>query len=253
MPEIEARLRLRRAAVFLDYDGTLTPIVNRPDQAWMDGEMRARVARLARLCSVAVVSGRDLPDVQARVGLDVYYAGNHGFDLAGPGGLQYVHAAAAASQSELDAAERELRDALACIAGACVERKRYSIAVHYRQVRKQQVAAVERAVNGARGRNARLRRARGNEVIELLPNLRWNEGAAVHWLMRTLDLDRAETLPICVGDDLTNDGVFRALVARGLGIVVRERPRPTLARYRLRNPVEVRVFLSTLADLLARA
>jgi trehalose 6-phosphate phosphatase len=253
MPEIAARMRPRRPAVFLDYDGTLTPIVDRPEEAWMNEDVRALVSRLAELCPVAVVSGRDLPDVRARVGLDVYYAGSHGFDIAGPGGLYHAHPEAVATEPELDAAERELRQALARIAGARVERKRFSIATHYRLVRSPEVAAVERAVNAVRGRHACLRRGRGKKVIELLPDLDWDKGAAVLWLLHRLELDAADVLPIYVGDDLTDERAFRALVTRGLGVVVREKPRPTLARYRLRDTAEVRGFLATIVGLLAHA
>lgn len=249
MPEIAARLRERRPAVFLDYDGTLTPIVDRPDQALMDAEVRALVARLARLCPVAIVSGRDLPDVRARVGLDVYYAGSHGFDIAGPEGLRHAHPQAVAVEPALDAAERELHAALAGIAGAFVERKRFSIATHYRLVRAAKLAAVERVVNGVHGRHPSLRRSRGKKVIELLPALDWDKGTAVLWLLQALELDAARFLPIYIGDDLTDERAFRALATRGLGIVVRDRPRPTLARYRLRDPAEVRGFLATLAGL----
>lgn len=253
MPEIAARLQGCRPAVFLDFDGTLTPIVERPEQALMDTETRALVARLARLCPVAVVSGRDLPDVRARVGLEVCYAGSHGFDIAGPGGLRHAYPQAVAAEPKLDAAERELRAALAGIAGALVERKRFSIATHYRLVRSADVAAVERAVNAVRGRNPGLRRGRGKKVIELLPDVDWDKGAAVLWLLHALDLDAADVLPIYIGDDLTDERAFRALAKRGVGIVVRDRLRPTLARYRLRDPVEVRGFLATLAGLVEHA
>ena len=252
MPEIAARLRGRRPAVFLDYDGTLTPIVDRPEEARLPEEVRALVARLAALCPLAVVSGRDLPDVRARVGLDVYYAGSHGFDIAGPGGTLHTPPQAVAAEPVLGAVERELRAALAAIAGAHVERKRFSVATHYRLVRTAEVAAVERAVNAVRARHAGLRRGRGKKVIELLPDIGWDKGAAVLWLLGALDLDDAEGLPIYVGDDLTDERAFRALASRGLGILVRDKPRPTLARYRLRDPAEVRAFLATLAGLLAR-
>ena len=79
----------RRLAVFLDYDGTLTPIVAHPEDAVLHDRMREIVERLARRCPVAVISGRDLADVRARVAIDdIVYAGSHGFDIAGPGGLR---------------------------------------------------------------------------------------------------------------------------------------------------------------------
>ena len=253
MPEIAARLRAKRAAVFLDFDGTLTPIVERPEQAEVDPAVRQLLERLQGHCPVAVVSGRDLSDVRARIGLDLHYAGSHGFDIAGPGGLAHTHPQVASIEPALEAAERELRGALAEIQGALIERKRFSIATHYRLVRAAEVAAVERAVNGVRGRHPGLRRERGKKVIELLPDLHWDKGQAVLWLLRALELDTDLVLPIYIGDDLTDEHAFRALVTRGLGIVVRDKPRPTLARYRLRDSMEVRAFLATLAGLLGQA
>ena len=87
--EIRARLADRQPAVFLDYDGTLTPIVPDYTQAFLAQEMRAAVDRLSRSCTVAIVSGRDLAMLQSLVGLDtVYYAGSHGFEIAGPAGSE---------------------------------------------------------------------------------------------------------------------------------------------------------------------
>src|SRR5690606_15157717 len=75
----------RPLAVFLDYDGTLTPIVPHPADAFLTPEMRRMIAALAERFPVAVISGRDRPDVAARVGLGtLYYAGSHGLDIAGP-------------------------------------------------------------------------------------------------------------------------------------------------------------------------
>src|SRR3970040_492330 len=79
-------------AVFLDFDGTLAPIVDRPELAGIDPPTRNAVERLARRCTVAVVSGRDVDDVRARDGIKgIYYAGSHGFDIVGPGGLHQEH------------------------------------------------------------------------------------------------------------------------------------------------------------------
>ena len=81
------RLGGRQPAVFLDYDGTLTPIVDRPEDAVISEEMRDAVRRLARHCTVCVVSGRDRPVVQQLLGVDdLIVAGSHGFDVWSPSG-----------------------------------------------------------------------------------------------------------------------------------------------------------------------
>nr|NIP73230.1 trehalose-phosphatase [Gammaproteobacteria bacterium]NIR30345.1 trehalose-phosphatase [Gammaproteobacteria bacterium]NIR98189.1 trehalose-phosphatase [Gammaproteobacteria bacterium]NIT63856.1 trehalose-phosphatase [Gammaproteobacteria bacterium]NIV20860.1 trehalose-phosphatase [Gammaproteobacteria bacterium] len=87
LDEIAERMRDKRPCLFLDYDGTLTPIVARPELAVLSEALRDTLRRLARRAMVAVISGRDLQDVRERVGLsELYYAGSHGFDIAGPAG-----------------------------------------------------------------------------------------------------------------------------------------------------------------------
>ncbi len=248
--EIAERARGRRLAVFLDYDGTLTPIVDRPEDAVMGTQMRETVAHLATHRMVAVVSGRDLADVRNRVGLaNLVYAGSHGFDIAGPAGLQQVLPQAQESVPALDAAEHALNVALGSIDGALVERKRFTIAVHYRLVRDADVPAVDRAVDGALAAHPDLRKRHGKKVFELQPDVAWDKGAAVRWLLEALELDGPDVLPVYVGDDLTDEDAFRALAGRGIGVVVLDAPRATAAGYALRDPGEVRVFLATLAAL----
>jgi trehalose 6-phosphate phosphatase len=245
--EITARARGKRLAVFLDYDGTLTPIVDRPEDAVMGQPMRETVARLASHRMVAVVSGRDLPDVRERVGLTgLVYAGSHGFDIAGPGGLEQVLPQAREVVPALDTAERSLVSAIDGIDGALVERKRFTIAVHYRLVRQSEVPAVERAVDAALADHPGLRKRHGKKVFELQPDVAWDKGAAVRWLLEALDLDGPDVLPVYVGDDLTDEDAFRALASRGIGVAVLDAPRATDAGYAVRDPDEVRIFLDAL-------
>ena len=79
----------RELAVFLDYDGTLTPIVPRPEDAVLAPPVRDTVARWRATAPSAIISGRDLADVRALVGVEgIVYAGSHGFDIAGPKGAR---------------------------------------------------------------------------------------------------------------------------------------------------------------------
>src|ERR1041385_7432342 len=135
-----------RLAVFLDYDGTLTPIVSRPEHAWLSESMRQTLRRLAARVPVAILSGRDLDDVRGRVHVDgIVYAGSHGFDIAGAGGLR--RELGAAYLSVLDTAEAELREALDEIQGAQLERKHFSVAAHYRNVNENDAFKVALAVS----------------------------------------------------------------------------------------------------------
>jgi alpha,alpha-trehalase len=128
--EIAARLAGRRPAMFLDYDGTLTPIVSQPEDAILSDEMRDVLRELAGLCTVAIVSGRDRADVEPLVALDgLIFAGSHGFDIAGPD-LRLEYEGGRDRLPDLESAERELRERIDPIAGARVERKRFAIANH---------------------------------------------------------------------------------------------------------------------------
>jgi trehalose-phosphatase len=241
--------RRDQLAVFLDYDGTLTPIVSRPDQAVLANSTRAILSTLAAKIPVAILSGRELKDVRKRVAIDgIVYAGSHGFDIAGPRGLQRQEARE--FLPALDAAEKELREKLAGIPGALIERKCFSIAVHYRNANESDFPKLEREVSEIAARHRKLRRIDGKKVYELLPNIDWDKGKAVLWLLEKLGLERRNAHPIYIGDDRTDEDAFRALEQRGVGILVSEQPRPTAARYSLRNPTEVERFLHELVATL---
>jgi trehalose-phosphatase len=246
LESIRESLRGRVPAVFLDYDGTLTPIVARPEAAALDGRVRECLARLARLCPVAVMSGRDLVDLRTRVGLpQLYYAGCHGFEIEGPG-WRYEHPPGVAVLPTLEAAAAELAELLAGIAGVRVERKRFAIAVHFREMDEADLSALGRAVDRVSGRHPTLRMRQGKKIVESLPDVPWHKGAALGWLLARLGLDRSEAMPICLGDDVTDEDAFEAVATGGLGIVVLDAPRPTTAHYRLVGPEEVHRFLETL-------
>ena len=247
--EIIAGASGKRPSVFLDYDGTLTPIVSRPEDAWLPESMRETLGSLAARVPVAILSGRDLDDVRGRVLVDgIVYAGSHGFDIAGAGGLR--RELGAAYLPVLDSAETELREALDEIQGAQLERKHFSVAAHYRNVNENDAFRVALAVDGVAARHRELRRMDGKKVYELLPDIDWNKGKAVLWLLETLGLQSRNALPIYIGDDRTDEDAFWALKSRGVGILVSEQSRPTAATYSLKNPGEVEQFLYALTSHL---
>jgi alpha,alpha-trehalase len=248
--EIAALLADKPIAVLLDYDGTLTPIVDNPANAVLAEEMRAAVRELARRAPVAVISGRDLEDVGRLVGIkSVVYAGSHGFDMRFPGGRRLEHARGAEYLPALDAAEQELRTRLRNVPGARVERKKFAIAAHYRRAQESDVPAIEAALDDVLRQHAELRKTSGKKVFELRPAAQWHKGSAVLWLLRELGLN--DGLPVYIGDDETDEDAFAALRGRGITIAVRESPRPTAARYTLRDSAEVRHFLEWLARTIA--
>ncbi len=235
-----AAIAKRKPAFFFDYDGTLTPIVRRPEDAILTENRRETLRRLAQDYFVAAISGRDRADVQQKVGLDeIVYAGSHGMDITGPGGLNRAHDEAAAMLPDIDAAEHALKSRLANVEGAQIERKRFAIAVHFRNVPDNYVQDVETIVNEVNTEWPGLRRSGGKKVFELRPDVDWDKGRAVLWLLDTLDLRQGDIVPLYVGDDLTDEDAFRALLDVGVTVLVGDHGAPTTAGFRLADPAEV--------------
>lgn len=253
LPDLARRSEGKRFAVFLDYDGTLTPIVARPELAVLSDATRSTVGDLATRCPVAVISGRDRADVAELVRLgSVYYAGSHGFDISGPDGCRMQHQGGVDAAPALRAAEEQLRSRLAGVEGAAVEGKAFAIAVHYRLVQERQVPHVAEVVDSVAGEYPGLRVTGGKKIFELRPRIEWDKGRAVLWLLRALDLDLGAVCPIYIGDDETDEDAFEALAERGIGILVRDGPRETAARYALGDPADVRRFLEGLRSVIDR-
>jgi alpha,alpha-trehalase len=249
---IEHKLENHQLALFTDYDGTLTPIVPRPEDAILSEEMRALLRELAQKVTVAVISGRDLADVQDKVKLkNLYYAGSHGFEIAG--GTQEIYhqqEKAQASLEDLDEVQTVLDDRLQVIPGVRVERKKFAIAVHYRQVSDSEINDVESIVNQVTECYSRLRKRSGKKIWEIQPDIPWDKGRAIYWLLEQLELDSVEVLPMYLGDDTTDEDAFQALSGQGVSIRIGSADEPTQADYVLQDSQEVKQFLQELLKIL---
>ncbi|OBI81093.1 trehalose-phosphatase [Mycobacterium sp. 1245805.9] len=243
-------LTARRPAVFYDFDGTLSDIVNDPDAARPVAGAVEALEKLAAQCPVAVLSGRDLADVTRRLGVPgIWYAGSHGFELTAPDGTHHQNEEAAAAVPVLEQAAGELRDKLGSVPGVVVEHKRFGVAVHYRNAARDRVGAVIAAVHEA-GRRDALRVTTGREVIELRPDLDWDKGKTLRWVLEHLG-GSGPLVPVYLGDDITDEDAFDAISGDGIPILVRHNEdgdRATAARFALDTPAQAAEF----TDLLAR-
>ena len=239
-------------AIFLDYDGTLTPIVDDPTEAKIGKDERAILGEVAKSLPLAIVSGRALDDVKSHVGIEgIVYSGSHGFEIETEEGERSETEEAADAVPELDEAEELLVAGASDLPGVMIERKPYAIAVHTRR------AESEEARKGA-GELARdvvdrfdhLILRGGKEIHELRPAIDWDKGAAVRQLV---DLLPGKPVPIYIGDDETDEDAFRAVrTLGGLGILVGTAPgEETWADYTLRDPKEVLEFLAKVSGSLA--
>jgi trehalose-phosphatase len=247
-----ARARAGRLFLALDFDGTLAPIVPSPAAAALPAAARAALLRLAQRpdTDLAIVSGRALEDLRPRVGIpDLYYAGNHGLEIEGPG-VQEVHQEATSARPDIVACAAVLRERLAGLEGAVLEDKGLTLSVHYRQAPDRATVERVRAVAlescaAAPG----LRATEGKMVVEIRPAVDWDKGRAVRFLLEILGAAAPAAGPaLFIGDDRTDEDAFRALDQRGDGVIVAPTPPAlTAATAYLRSPAEVVCFLESLS------
>jgi len=240
----------QEAVLCLDYDGTLTPIVENPEEARISGEMRAQVKAVAQRMPVAIVSGRGLPFIQAQMQLkEVYYAGSHGFEIRGPGGFQHEQEEAQRLMPLLDEVEATLKRELQSIQGAEVERKKYGMAVHYRKVAPDQVPDVKQLVEKQLSQYPSLKGGKGKMVLELKPNIDWHKGRAVHFIADRIAQSDTPLAILYIGDDITDEDAFQ-VIDRGAGLLVGAHDEDSAADYRLENVEAVQRFLQQLTEKL---
>lgn len=246
---LNARLDDKRLVLFLDYDGTLSHIVEHPDHAALDEATRRAVSRAAAKHPVYVISGRDLDDVRGRVAVEeIDYVGSHGFQMpeAVPGidpeSLEEaVH--------ELGLAANELEQWLDYIDGVFIERKKYSFALHYRRADRLDLQQINAAARDVMERYGSVTCKKGKEVIEFVPDIPWDKGRCVQALMSRWKeaAGGRDAYAVYIGDDITDEDAFRVLDRdTGLGVLVADSARESAAEFRLSDPESVRAFLDAL-------
>lgn len=253
--ELAGMVRNRVPAVFLGYDGALSRLVADRDEATrVEGALPA-LARLAKSCPVAVISGRSLADVEDRIDIGgVWYAGSHGFELRSPSGALHRYEDARADIAVLERAADEVERRVADVPGAAVENTWFAVAVRYHDVDDARVTEVLTAVEEISHDHPELRVARGRRVVELRRDLEWDKGRALHWALEWVAPGPA--LPIYVGDDLTDEDALDAVERTGLGIVVRSDEhgdRFTAAHVAVEDLYGLVRILELLSDELERA
>ncbi|MCL4558165.1 MAG: bifunctional alpha,alpha-trehalose-phosphate synthase (UDP-forming)/trehalose-phosphatase [Deltaproteobacteria bacterium] len=229
--------------LFLDYDGTLAPIADRPQAAVLDKDVRAVMDRLRTVCPMAVVSGRMLSDIMDRVGIkDIIYVGNHGAEIWDGTGI-VPGSDGPVDTGVLDEFKERVSSVLGDVDGVVIEDKGRTISVHYRNVDPRRIDRVTgdfRRV--ADGYADRLRITSGKGVLEARPLDAWDKGDAVSWILRNFGAGR---MPVYVGDDATDEDAFRVINRTGVSISI---GRNIHAQCYLGEQAEIREFLEWLMD-----
>ncbi len=240
----------RKPALFLDYDGTLTPIVSRPEDAKISPKMKDLLAQLAEKYTVAVITGRDMDDVKKLVGLNnLVYAGSHGFRISGPDGLYKEHEKTSVLLPELNIIEKELMELQKKYKGVQIDRKRYAIGVHYRNAKDEEIDDILADFEEVLAKNPGYKKGTGKKIVEIKPDLDWHKGKAVLWILQELGLAADDSvIPVYIGDDDTDEDAFEALETDGIGIgiMVEHSGNSTHASYTLKDVDEVATLFKKL-------
>jgi trehalose-phosphatase len=251
-PELNSQIVQAPHLLFsLDFDGTLAPIVDRPEQAVLPAATRQALRELHQIpgATVAIVSGRSLADITSRVGIDgLIYSGNHGLEIEGPG-FCFVHPRALALRDTLRSITEGLAARAAFLEGVEIEWKQLTASLHYRKASvfaRRELVAILR--NSPLGHDRRFVVTGGKKVYDIRPRISWNKGDAVRMIRDRENMGNA--LLILAGDDSTDEDVFSAF-DDAISICVEPRHQ-TAARHTLANTEELRVFLSAVANLSAQ-
>ena len=232
------------ALLVLDFDGTLVPIRAKSDLVLITAAQRELLARLNRgRLRVAVLSGRALWDVRARIGIpDAIYGGVFGLEMAGPG-LRYAHPRARASRRALIRLAAELRKTYTDFPGAWVEEKGLGLSLHHRGVPPARKREFMRRLALFRDRERGWVWELGKRVWEVTPAIDWDKGRATLFLWRRL----GRPYLFAVGDEPADEPMLKAARSKG-GASAHVGGGKTGAEHRFRNPASVHRFLRALAE-----
>ncbi|MEW6101384.1 MAG: trehalose-phosphatase [Candidatus Omnitrophota bacterium] len=249
LSKIREVLEGKALMLFLDYDGTLTPIVRTPDKAVLSRKVKKVLSGLSQKpdFKLAIISGRALEDVQEKVGLkNIIYVGNHGFEIEGAK-IKFRSIISVRFRAILDQLKKDLGMKLSGIKGVLLEDKGLSLSLHYRLVDKRQIPEVRRILHEAAFfyvvRN-KIKIKSGKKVLEIRPPIDWDKGKVVLWLLARgkFASQGKAVFPVYIGDDKTDEDAFKALRRHGLTVFV-GKTGSSLAEYYLKNTKEVLSFL----------
>lgn len=248
--------------LFLDYDGTLTPIVARPEMAVLSSQSREILRKMSchSRFKLAIISGRSLSEIKTLVRLEnIAYAGNHGLEIEcppcycrrrSPEKTLFTHPIADEFRPRLKSLEQRLRKRLKGIGGVVIQNKGLTLSIHYRLARDTEVGRIKELSFEAIGYSQAtggLQVTKGKEVLEVRPPVEWDKGKAIEWLMEMYRTPGS--LPIFAGDDVTDEDGFEAShKVGGICVLVGRRNASSSADYYLDSSEQLYHWLERLLE-----
>lgn len=239
--------------ILLDLDGTLAPIVDKPEDVELVPSVLGTLRHLAGLPSVTVgiISGRGLDDLECLLSSlkeCLFLAGNHGLEIKWNGKI-YRYPVDEEMKGIMNRINMSLKENMDVFKGAIIEDKGLTLSVHYRCVPASLVddlKAVFEEQTEAAAKEGIIRVTKGKKVLEVRPAVEWDKAKACRWI--TEMTKNQDAIAVYIGDDETDECVFSDIADSGVAIVVDKAAAASNARYSLFDPAEVNIFLSYLLD-----
>lgn len=237
-----------RIFLFLDYDGTLTKIVSEPDKAELSPEVREVLKKVSQRPNIflAIISGRSLDDIISKVRLkSILYAANHGLEIYDGKKKFTLKKIPSEFFLNLSSFKIKLRKYLSKTEGVIIEDKGSILAIHYRKVPQEKLRKFSKTFKKLLlAYKDKFNFARGKKVYEIRPPLNFSKKEAVFYLEKVLAKGKND-ITIYIGDDLTDEDVFRALHPPDISIRI-GKSKSSSAKYYLTRK-ELRDLLNYLA------
>ena len=256
--KIKELLRDKFILLLLDYDGTLTPIVEMPEKAVISKEAKELLQGLSKShhCELAIISGRSLKDIKNIVGIKgIIYAGNHGLEIEGPE-IKFRSPVSPRSKEVISNVYKGITNKLLKIKGVLIEDKGLTISAHYRMADNKDVPEFKRIFGEITAPfviRDKIKITEGKKVFEIKPPVKWTKGSVALWFLarQKSALGENKVFPVYIGDDITDEDAFRALKNKGLTIFVGE-PKDSAADYYVKNTEEAIKFLRAILAVKER-
>ncbi len=242
---IKDKLKRNKIFLFLDYDGTLTPIVESPDKAFISDTIRSLIVRLKRHIPIAIISGRSLADLKEKVGIDdIILAGNHGAEIW-DGKKTVIDQQSLVNRKLIKEFINKLENTLSHIDGLFIEDKGVTASIHFRKMKTKNLPEFFDFFSkiSVQYENS-FKITSGKKVFEIRPIDAWNKGDAVEWILINKGKRK---LPVYIGDDATDEDAFRKIRGKGINVCIGGSPE---AEYYLKTQGEIKNFLQCLLKRL---